>query len=515
MKKPGIILFISLSLAMITSAQKNERDANYHYKSKNFYVAVDLYKTLYQQDTTNHTFIERYAECLVECKSQPQKAIHLFLKLDSVNAELAEYHFYLGMAYHYNKNFKKAIEQFQKAQTLNEKDENLVNNSKLWISYAQSAQQLIKNPLDVSFVNLGDGINSKMDETTPFISSAKDILFYTSNEKFDSKYMLYSSNVYAASEKYGVFSRGKALNAVNSLDDEFMAGISLMDDKLYVQLQGFEGYQDIIFSKKNGRSYRGKILLNDNVNSKSAEIAAFETAGGDTLYFSSNRPGGLGGMDLYYSRKLPDGTWSIPTNLGNTINTAYDEDFPVIASNSKTFYFCSNNPKSMGGFDIYKSMIDPKSREFKTPENLGYPLNDMYDNKTIAFGSENRYAYVSAIRNDGFGYADLYRVVFNQEDPSVKIYKLIFKTKTADETKDFAFSDTTLQITAFNKNKTVFGEYAYDSKNSETTIALPPGFYTLEITGKQTETYNFKVTIADAPSTKKIIKKEIVLTQKK
>lgn len=504
-----MLLFSSVSI--ICLGQKEERNANYHYKSNNFYVAVNLYEKLYYEDSTNAQTIYRYAESLLKCKQKPALVLHLLNKVDSANNSDPNYQFYKAQAFLYNHNFDKAISTFKTTANLAVKDPELLEKTKLWESYAMNAKKMVKSPIDVSFVNLGKFINSEMDELTPFISSDDEMLFYTTNDKYDTKYMLYSNNVFFSAQKNGVFAKGKSLSAVNSMDDEFMAGISTYDDAIFVQLQGYEAYQDIMESERAGKAYRGKMILNENVNSKAPEFAACETMNGDTLIFSSQRPEGFGGTDLYYSLKLPDGTWSVARNLGDKINTPYDEDFPVVSANGKKLYFTSNNPNSMGGFDIFVSEINKKDRTFTTPKNLGYPLNDTYDNKTIAFRSDNRYAYVSAIRPDGFGNNDLYRVVFNQKDPSVRIYMLNFVKGTKEQKEKFAASDTTLQIKVMKKGKVVFGEYAYDSKNSQATIALPPGFYSVEIKGQHTEEHSFKVTVPDVPSNKKIFTKDVFL----
>ncbi|MBI9068129.1 MAG: PD40 domain-containing protein [Salinivirgaceae bacterium] len=509
--KVCLLLIVFIGISINSFAQKEEREANYHYKSENYYVAVNLFEKLYQQDTTGENTIFRYADCLVKCQHNPELAVRLFTKLDSSMGNDPNYNFNLGLAYHYSHRFATASKYFEKASSLASKDEVLQKTANMWKSYAESAISLTKKPLDVTFVNMDKYINSEMNETTPFISSDGELLFYTSNQRFDNKFMLYSSNVYFSDSKDGLFLKGKTLAAVNSMDDEFLAGISLYDDKLFVQLQGFDAFQDIISSDRNGKAYRGKNMLNEHVNSKDGEFAAFETSGGDTLYFSSTRNGGQGGSDLYYSLKLPDGNWSIPRNLGAPINTEYDEDFPVISPDGSQIYFCSNNPNSMGGFDIFVSKINALKRDFGTPKNIGYPLNDMFDNKTIAYSDNNRFAYVSAIRPDGFGHADLYRVVFNQEDPSVKLYLLHLKKGSDQAMEKFAAADTSLSIRVLNKNKVTFGEYAYDATNSLATIALPPGFYTIEIKGQAIEEYSFKVTIPDVPTSEKMVHKDILL----
>lgn len=92
------------------------------------------------------------------------------------------------------------------------------------------------------------------------------------------------------------------------------------------------------------------------------------------LFFSSNRPGGFGGYDLYLSI-LRDGNWLMPVNLGKEVNSPFDEISPCLAKNGFTLYYSSNNLESIGGFDIFRSNYKPESNGWSQRENLGIPIN--------------------------------------------------------------------------------------------------------------------------------------------
>jgi len=509
----SIILFILL-LSLTTRAQKSEREALYHFKAKNYIVALKLFQKLYEKDTTNVDLTYKLGICYVSCNKNPAEALKYFLKVEPEFKSDPEFLFYLGQAYLYNYDFINAKTTFQNCINLSEKEELLQDDAELWLQMTQTAERMKKNPLDVSFINMGKYINSELDELTPFITPDGEMLLYTSNQKYDSKFQFYTYDVYYSYDENGVFKKGKTLSSVNSLDDEYMAGISLSNERIFVQLQGYEGYQDLISSDRKAKSFQNKVAMKSNVNSKYAEFGACETINSDTLFFSSGRDGGYGGMDIFYSLKLPTGEWGEARNLGEKINTPYDEDFPVLSKYGTKLYFTSNRPESMGGYDIFESKING-NREFSTPKNIGYPLNDVFDNKTIAYSDNERYAYVSAIKSDSYGFTDLYQVVFNQEDPSAKIFILNFKLLEGENTIPFAETDTTLIIKAFQKNSVVFGEYAYQAKNSQSTMALPPGIYTIEVSGIKTEKTSLNISVDDSPSGEKIEKKEIVLKQKK
>jgi hypothetical protein len=132
---------------------------------------------------------------------------------------------------------------------------------------------------------------------------------------------------------------------------------------------------------------------------------------GDVLIFSSDRPGGMGGKDLYRVRRLPNGEWSLPRNLGPTINTSHDEDAPFLSADGQTLYFASNGHLTMGGYDLFRSeVIEPDV--WSTPSNLGYPLNTVEDDIYLTLDASGTEGYFSSARLGGFGGMDLYRVRF-------------------------------------------------------------------------------------------------------
>ena len=162
------------------------------------------------------------------------------------------------------------------------------------------------------------------------------------------------------------------------------------------------------------------------------ETAACLSHDGTQLFFASDSKEGFGGTDIYMSKKLPNGKWGIPINLGPVINTQYNEDFPSISADGKTFHFCSEGHISMGGFDIFKSSWDEDSSYWQPPVNIGFPINTPDDNMNISFSTtwdtetetlRNKYAYISAVRKDGFGDLDIYRITFNKVASRLTVIK--------------------------------------------------------------------------------------------
>ena len=133
--------------------------------------------------------------------------------------------------------------------------------------------------------------------------------------------------------------------------------------------------------------------LNKNINTKFYESHACISADGKMLYFTSNREGGQGQLDIYVSVKDATGDWGAAINLGATINTGFNEDTPFITRNDSILYFSSEGHNSMGGFDVFKSLR--LGDVWKTPENIGYPVNTTDDDKFFEPFNNGLNAYYS------------------------------------------------------------------------------------------------------------------------
>jgi outer membrane protein OmpA-like peptidoglycan-associated protein len=125
---------------------------------------------------------------------------------------------------------------------------------------------------------------------------------------------------------------------------------------------------------------------------------------GSILYFASDKPGGLGGMDIYAAKKNADGSWSDPVNCGKGINTIEDDVFPVVRSDGK-FYFASKGHVGMGGLDVFTS--EGTYNAFSLAENLKAPMNSTKDDFGIYFNDEKS-GYISSNRIGGKGLDDIY-----------------------------------------------------------------------------------------------------------
>jgi hypothetical protein len=143
---------------------------------------------------------------------------------------------------------------------------------------------------------------------------------------------------------------------------------------------------------KNGK-WSDIVKLNKNINTKFYESHAAISSDGKKLYFTSNREGGLGELDLWMAERDPGGDWGLPVNLGNVVNSPYNEETPFISKDGLTLTFSSEGHGSIGGYDIFKSTST--SGTWGKPVNIGYPLSttdddlgfEPFDNGTFAYYS--------------------------------------------------------------------------------------------------------------------------------
>lgn len=179
---------------------------------------------------------------------------------------------------------------------------------------------------------------------------------------------------------------------------------------------------------------------------------------GDVLYFTSDRPGGFGGLDIYRAYRSPDGEWSAPENLGPTVNTRKNEKSPFIHADSESLYFASDGHPGMGGYDLFKIKVVSGSAGWEKPQNLGYPINTEKDEIGLMVTMDGQQAYFATNKiNSANGwdiyYFDLYEAVQPEEVVLVKGQLKTADFVTDDEPKVVLKNSKTSQETNLNINE--------------------------------------------------------------
>ncbi len=493
MRRYLIIAFVIFGFSKL-EAQDYRKEGDSFFEELNYKAAIEQYEKAFKKDSSEVELRHNMAICYLNLNIDRKVAIPL-LEWVTKQEKFDEYAWYdLARAYHYNHQFDKAIATYKK-YIANGKDDEFLKLAKLGQKQCKSAKKLIPKPIDVDFFPLNDEINTEHNEFQPYIPADESTLVFTSDEKYDSRYKIHINNIYITEKEGADWDRPRRVGVVNSSEDEFVAGLAANDKYLFIKYQRYEAFDDIFIAEKDIMRIGRPENLGEKINSGAVESGATLSYSGDTLIFSSNRDGGKGGMDLWMSIKLPNGEWGIPINLGEPINTPYDEDFPHIMPDGKTMFFSSTGHTSMGGYDVFKTKLNNEGKWGK-PQNFGYPVNNTYDNYTIAMSRNYRYAYVSDVREEGKGGMDIYRVVFKNVGAGFFLHKGTF---TNNENQPVNLDELELPpIEVYNAGtEKLVGKYKYNMQKEEFVMALKPGEYNLKIDIKGYAPVNEKVIVPD------------------
>ena len=216
-------------------------------------------------------------------------------------------------------------------------------------------------------------------------------------------------------------------------------------------------------------------LLPIPVSAKEREVSACFSIDDKEIYFVSDREGGFGGTDIYRTQLLSDGVWSEPINLGEIVNSAFDEDAPFVHPDGKILYFSSRGHSTMGGYDIFKSNITG-NHVFSKPINIGYPINTTGDDISFSITSDGKKIYFADNRVGGMGGMDIYTADFHEKTDSSYVIKGKVLSKEKRDPLDVLIK---VHITG---NEEIISVFSSDPPTGEFVIMLARGeHYTLEI----------------------------------
>jgi outer membrane protein OmpA-like peptidoglycan-associated protein len=280
------------------------------------------------------------------------------------------------------------------------------------------AEMLIKNCLfALSFPgssfqtephSAGDSVNTELDEYWPSVTGDGLELFFTREVKRAGGYGSDRQEDFYISRWNDKGYWGRARNAgapLNTAGNEGAQSIASDGRSMYFtacdRIDG-QGRCDIYYSIYDGVRWSPGVNVGYPVNTTSWESQPSISPNGRMLFFVSNRPGGMGGMDIWYSVRTRDGKWGAPVNPGKSINTSGDEFSPFIYFNGRTLYFSSDGRESFGGFDIYSTKMNDDST-WTVPENLGPAINTPADETGLIIESSGQRAFFSSIREKANG----------------------------------------------------------------------------------------------------------------
>ncbi len=446
MKRHFFILFINIALVLnglsqniefieenfpnqskeIKAALKNIRsgDQNYFHKGGNNIIkyrqALDYYNKAQSFNSNNAILNLKIADCYYKIY-EPVLAVKYGLKAYELDSAVShKILFFKGYALQQENQFDEAIQYykaFESASTTTLKDK---SDAKQKIKECEAGKILIKTENNCFIDNMGTKINSSSDDYLAVIAN-DSILYFTSRRQQGKG--IYANDGKLKENIYISYKQNEddfsPAEIFEKLSKDFESIQSVSKNNKYMILYNSKNGGDLYEIKMDGKKW-SKAKPIKSVNSPYHETSASLSSNGDTLYFCSDRNTSFGEHDIYMSARNKKGKWSRPQNLGDVINTPMDEISVFIDPQGKYLYFSSQGHQSMGGFDIFRTSFENGS--WTNPKNIGYPINSSFDDVCFSISGDEKSAYFSSNRGDGYGGQDIYKITFLGE-PKLFIYE--------------------------------------------------------------------------------------------
>ena len=474
--------------------------------------ARGIYEQAAEMDTTHLIANYKTGEFYLKTNER-EKASKFLLRVHQINPDFRfDLLYMIVQAYQYGYDFHLAKEFYSKYLKRldwdkNYKGDDLVPRNEVERKLKQCEQALsyAESPFQYKIHAIGSEINSEGHDFAPVFNADETIMVFTSRRRegnlnqdvFEDNFPY--EDIFIAHKKDGKWQEAQNIGEnVNTKFHDSNLALSADGKKLFLYRDRNGG--DIYVSEQGEDGEWGKpVELEGKVNSSYSENSISISPDGNVLFFSSNRPEGLGGFDIYKAVKNKKGNWANIENLGENINTKYDEDSPFINYDGKSLYFSSKGHGGAGGYDIFRTEYDEATNEWSTPVNLGFPVNTPDNDIFFVSTNNGKKAYYSSVRPQGVGYTDIYMLDLPDNDSQENIAEKEVASSNENTTPDPAYLDITLNMVVKNSateevisGATVELEHK-ESGKKETNHSTNNAKYQFALSQNKAETYKVSV----------------------
>lgn len=413
-----VFLFLFLFPISSTHAQKLKTllaSGDQAFADNDYFSASIYYNQAILQDSTDIEIQYRYAEAC-RLNYDYEIARHWYKKVFKADAQgrlFPECAFWLGTIEKNLGNYKEARKLFDKYAKKNKKKKNDYYVKKALQEVAACDYAVVLTAIrdkTLKIVHLDSSVNSKVSEYAPILLDTT--LYFSSLRNAgnrDKKNNINYNKIYTSTTDNIKWEKAKELDTLFNKDKTHNANTAFNADftKVYItrcaQKNAQEFQCEIYFSELKNGIWTGLKKLPPEINapgSTNTQPAIGYLGDEEVLFFASNRQGGEGKMDIWYSKVNKDGTYGKPVNAGKKVNTLDDEITPFYCKPCQELFFSSTWHKGLGGFDIFKS--DFKNNDFTEPKNLGLPINSSYNDIYFSISSKRTEAYLSSNRKGSY-----------------------------------------------------------------------------------------------------------------
>ena len=447
---------VSKSIEKIYAKAKNYKKYDYKNRVKFYKEALEIEEDCIPciWELAKMSFRRKYSGG--ESMDFPKK---YFLRLENLCPTYhADIFYYLSLIYYMEKNDCEAVNYFNKFLEFP-----VENKKKIAINYIDQKKYIeaslemsqyfcdfYSNPVPFEPKVLTNISTTEKNEILPVISPDNEYIYYTIeyDEKIKGDFSVHHEQLFANAVRENIkepFQNGQPLDKPFNQGPKYGgATISLNNKEMFIcaciQNGGYfncdiyvsKMEKKVITLKKEGIDYDTTLYnwsplknLGPNINGPQTWEAQPSLSGdGQTLYFASARPGGFGKIDIYFSHRNEDGSWSKAENIGKPINTKESDKSPFIHTDSRTFYFVSESSDKRwgaGDFDIFYTQQNEETLLWDEPKNIGYPINSEEPEESLIVSVDGHYGYFSSKRKEGLGGKDIFYFEIPEEAKPDKI----------------------------------------------------------------------------------------------
>ncbi len=477
------LLFQPLIFAQRDSLRTLFLDAESWFLFEEYSEALPLYQELLEKDPGNDNLNYKIGICLLHDPYQKDKSIQYLLKAsNNINPSYKENSqkertappdalYYLGNAYLVNELFNRAIESYEEFLRVMDPEVYDVQLVQDQIRSCHNAQRLKNTPVDIELTLLDETINTRYADIRPVISGDGTRMAFVTELPF------YDGAFFTEKTDQG-WSYPRLITQSLGFDADIYPVCLSWDGTEMILYYDDDYIGNLYYSRyENGRWLPAQIM-GDNITTKYWESDACFSSDGESLYFTSNRKGTYGGLDIFVSYRLADGSWGPPANLGTTINTPYNEESPYLSEDGKTLYFSSYGHYNMGGYDIFYARKD-EDGAWGTPVNLGYPINTTDNDLHFQPFNEGHEAYYSVYSPKGIGRHDIYHLQIYSAD-----YPRFYSVSGILHTRDGRMDSTQMAVDVVDTDTGDTLIHTRPGQDGSFGFRLKQGSYVLHFTGQ-------------------------------
>jgi outer membrane protein OmpA-like peptidoglycan-associated protein len=378
----------------------------------------------------------------------------------------------LGEIYLKDENLQKAVACFTQFKEANKADKAAVAKADKALDITHTALALMSVPREMKVHNFGSIINTGLIEYNPVVSADESVMAFTALRPNSGKTRSgdkFIEEIYISYNHAGAWTEPKVISIASEYNVG-TAGISPDGQKMLIFMGTTSDPGSLFQITKTGETWSKPTLINPVINHpKFLESTASITPDGKTVYFASDRTGGLGGLDIWKTQQQANGSWGSPVNLGPEVNSKANEDAPFIHPDQKTLFFTSDGHNTMGGRDIFVTRL--VGNKWRAAENMGYPVNTTANDNYFTLIADGTRGYFSSDRKGGLGSQDIYYLDMPAESANIPLTMIKGKILNSETGKPMP---TKIYLVDNQTNKKLDFVYDPDPETGNYLVILPP-----------------------------------------